>query len=50
MAVVMAPLVIAKDDSGKQVYLYFGTEVPASIGKAEVARLSDFIDDGKSSK
>lgn len=43
MAVVTAPLVIAKDAAGQDVYLYQGATVPASIPASEVERLSDYL-------
>lgn len=39
--VVKSALVIAKDDEGRQVYLYQGAVVPSSINKDEVTRLQD---------
>lgn len=43
MPVVLAPLVLAKDEAGNVVYLYQGTEVPQSIGKEERARLAEYL-------
>lgn len=38
---VKTPLVIAKDDDGRQVYLYQGAVVPSSVSKDEVSRLKE---------
>lgn len=43
MPIVKALLVIAKDESGNSVYLYQGTEVPASIPASELERLADYF-------
>ncbi|HEY5200207.1 MAG TPA: hypothetical protein VIJ31_04790 [Acidothermaceae bacterium] len=37
--VVKAPLVITKSDTGHDLYLYEGAELPAHASAAEVARL-----------
>lgn len=39
--VVTSALVIAKDESGQQVYLYQGSTVPSSIPTVEIHRLVD---------
>lgn len=39
--IVQSALVIAKDETGADTYLYFGVEVPKSIPAAEVKRLVD---------
>lgn len=38
---VSAPLVIARGDDGKDVYLYKGSPVPASVKGDELKRLQD---------
>lgn len=44
--VVVVPLAVAKDEAGRDVYLYRDTPVPASIPKAERKRLQEggFVD------
>lgn len=38
---VTAPLVIARQDDGRDVYLYAGADVPSNIGRDEVKRLRE---------
>lgn len=38
--IVKSPLVIARDEAGRDVYLYQGTAVPNGIPAAELERLS----------
>lgn len=40
---VTAPLVIAKDAAGRDVYLYQGAPLPESLAKGEADRLADFL-------
>lgn len=46
--IVTAPLVIARDEQGKDVYLYQNVQVPSGIPAAEIKRLieGDFISKG----
>ena len=39
--IVTAPLVVAKQEDGSDVYLYQGVEVPESLSSSEVKRLRD---------
>lgn len=45
---VTAPLVVARQDNGTDVYLYAGSPVPETVGKDELDRLSEggFIESG----
>lgn len=46
MAVVTAPLVIAKRADGSDVYLYEGAEFPDGMAEGEAERLADYLDAG----
>ena len=39
--VVTAPLVIVKDDQGRDLYLYQGSEVPDVVSAENIKRLKD---------
>lgn len=39
--IVTAPLVIAKDEQGRDLYLYGGTEVPSSVRGEQLGRFTD---------
>jgi len=39
--VAIAPLVIARDESGHDIYIYGGQPVPDNVTKDEIARLED---------
>ena len=43
--VVTAPLVVAKDAEGRDVYLYRGTPLPEGLADGEEKRLEDFLGD-----
>lgn len=49
---VTAPLVIAKNEGGSDVYLYEGAEVPNGLAEGELKRLKDgeFVEEVKDSK
>lgn len=43
--IVKAPLVIAKDPSGRDVYVYQGSPLPEGLAEGEAKRLADFLED-----
>lgn len=49
MAVVKAPLVVAKGESGDTLYLYAGAEVP-TLADGELERLADYFESAEESE
>lgn len=43
--VVTAPLVVAKDSEGRDVYLYRGAPFPEGLADGEEKRLEEFLGD-----
>lgn len=49
MAVVKAPLVVAKGEGGDTLYLYAGAEVP-TLAEGELERLADYFESAEESE